>query len=129
MWSDFPEQVAEATRCGALLYSRAGYGGSDTIVLPRSVNFMSEEGLIKYGLIPNFAHGTLRNICLTFTCPSLSSRARMINTERSVSLNLSSEDAQEVCKDLSSRTAGTAHTGINAIAPSKPLLHLFKKTF
>ena len=46
MWSDFPEEVAEATGCGALVYSRAGYGGSDPIVLPRSVHFMSEEGLI-----------------------------------------------------------------------------------
>jgi pimeloyl-ACP methyl ester carboxylesterase len=46
MWGDFPMEVADATGCGALVYSRAGYGGSDPIVPPRSVNFMSEEGLI-----------------------------------------------------------------------------------
>jgi len=46
MWGDFPEEVADATGCGALVYSRAGYGGSDPVVLPRSVHFMSEEGLI-----------------------------------------------------------------------------------
>ena len=29
-WRDFPQQLAQATGCGALVYSRAGYGGSGT---------------------------------------------------------------------------------------------------
>lgn len=45
MWRDFPEQVVEATGCGALVYSRAGYGKSDPIILPRRVEFMHDEAL------------------------------------------------------------------------------------
>lgn len=46
MWRDFPERVAQATGCGALVYSRAGYGKSDPISLPRSIRFMRDEALI-----------------------------------------------------------------------------------
>ena len=45
MWRDFPERLAEQTGCGALVYSRAGYGKSDPIALPRPVSFMHEEAL------------------------------------------------------------------------------------
>jgi pimeloyl-ACP methyl ester carboxylesterase len=44
-WRDFPARVAEATGCGALVYSRAGYGNSDPIELPRPINFMHTEAL------------------------------------------------------------------------------------
>ena len=44
-WRDFPARVAEATGCGALVYSRAGYGASDPVALPRPVSFMHREGL------------------------------------------------------------------------------------
>ncbi|MDY6879569.1 MAG: alpha/beta hydrolase [Thermodesulfobacteriota bacterium] len=43
MWRDFPARLAAATGCGALVYSRLGYGGSDPCALPRSINFMHEE--------------------------------------------------------------------------------------
>ncbi len=46
MWRDFPRRLAEAVGCGALVYSRAGYGKSDPIELPRPVEFMREEGLV-----------------------------------------------------------------------------------
>lgn len=46
MWRDFPERLAEATACGALVYSRAGHGKSDPVDLPRSVSFMHDEALI-----------------------------------------------------------------------------------
>jgi pimeloyl-ACP methyl ester carboxylesterase len=46
MWRDFPEQVITATGFGALVYSRAGYGDSDPIELPRPVRFMHDEALI-----------------------------------------------------------------------------------
>lgn len=46
MWRDFPARVAEAVGYGALVYSRAGYGDSDPIALPRSIRFMHDEGLI-----------------------------------------------------------------------------------
>lgn len=45
MWRDFPEQVVESTGCGALVYSRAGYGRSYPIHLPRPVDFMHIEAL------------------------------------------------------------------------------------
>jgi pimeloyl-ACP methyl ester carboxylesterase len=42
-WRDFPARLAEATGCGALVYSRRGYGRSDPAALPRPVRFMHEE--------------------------------------------------------------------------------------
>ena len=45
MWRDFPARLAEATGCGAMIYSRLGYGRSDPCDLPRPVRFMHEEGL------------------------------------------------------------------------------------
>ena len=46
MWRDLPERLAEATGCGALVYSRAGYGNSDPCELPRAVRFMHDEALV-----------------------------------------------------------------------------------
>lgn len=43
LWRDFPEQLARRTSCGALLYSRAGYGRSDPTPLPRPIHFMHDE--------------------------------------------------------------------------------------
>ena len=45
MWLGFAELLAEATGCGALVYSRAGYGSSDPAPLPRPVRFMHDEAL------------------------------------------------------------------------------------
>lgn len=44
MWRDFPDALAAATGCGALVYSRAGYGGSDAVPLPRPLDYMQAEG-------------------------------------------------------------------------------------
>lgn len=44
MWKDWPEQLVQATGCTALLYSRAGYGGSDPVSLPRPIRYMQDEG-------------------------------------------------------------------------------------
>jgi pimeloyl-ACP methyl ester carboxylesterase len=45
MWGDFPDRMASATGCGALVYSRIGYGASDPVRGPRSVRFMHDEAL------------------------------------------------------------------------------------
>lgn len=45
-WRDFPARVSEAAGCGALVYSRAGYGNSDPIPLPRPISFMHDEALV-----------------------------------------------------------------------------------
>ena len=46
LWRDFPARLAEAAGCGALAYSRAGYGASDGIDLPRPVRFMHDEAVV-----------------------------------------------------------------------------------
>ncbi len=45
MWGDFPSKLAAATGCGALVYSRLGYGKSDSSILPRPIRYMHNEGL------------------------------------------------------------------------------------
>jgi pimeloyl-ACP methyl ester carboxylesterase len=45
MWRDFPERLSSQTGCGALVYSRAGYGHSDPRQQPWPVGFMHEEAL------------------------------------------------------------------------------------
>lgn len=43
MWRDFPEKVARAAHCEAIVYSRYGYGNSDPLGEPRSVRYMHDE--------------------------------------------------------------------------------------
>jgi pimeloyl-ACP methyl ester carboxylesterase len=45
LWRDFPDRVAAASGCGALVYSRQGYGASPPIAGPRAVRFMHDEAL------------------------------------------------------------------------------------
>ncbi len=45
MWKEFPAKLTEATGCGALVFSRLGYGRSDPCDLPRPIEFMHHEGL------------------------------------------------------------------------------------
>ena len=46
MWRDFPRRLADATGCGALVYSRAGYGASPPVVLPRPIRYMHDEAVV-----------------------------------------------------------------------------------
>jgi pimeloyl-ACP methyl ester carboxylesterase len=43
LWRDFPQRLAEATDCGVFVYSRAGYGRSDPVDLPRPLDYMTRE--------------------------------------------------------------------------------------
>ena len=45
-WRDFPARLAAATGCGALVYSRAGYGSSDPVPLPRPLHYMHDEATV-----------------------------------------------------------------------------------
>ena len=45
-WRDFPAQLAAATGLGVFAYSRAGYGGSERIDLPRPLDYMSREARV-----------------------------------------------------------------------------------
>lgn len=43
MWRDFPQRVADATGCEAIVYSRYGYGRSDRLEAPRNTRYMHDE--------------------------------------------------------------------------------------
>jgi pimeloyl-ACP methyl ester carboxylesterase len=43
LWGAFPEQLASATGTGVFVYSRAGYGRSSPVRLPRPLTFMHDE--------------------------------------------------------------------------------------
>src|SRR6201995_4070628 len=45
LWGDFPDRLQEATRTGVFVYSRAGYGASSPVTLPRPVDYMHREAL------------------------------------------------------------------------------------
>lgn len=62
MWRNFPDRVAHETRCGALVYSRRGYGASDPVPGPRPVRFMHDEAL--QVLPPVIARFKLRDVIL-----------------------------------------------------------------
>jgi pimeloyl-ACP methyl ester carboxylesterase len=46
LWRDFPDRLSAGTCCGALVYSRAGYGKSDPVSLPRPIRFMHDEAAL-----------------------------------------------------------------------------------
>jgi pimeloyl-ACP methyl ester carboxylesterase len=46
MWRDFPERVAHATNCDAVVYSRHGYGNSDPLTESRTARYMHDEALL-----------------------------------------------------------------------------------
>ena len=46
MWRDFPDRVAHATNCSAVVYSRHGYGHSDPLTESRTPRYMHDEALV-----------------------------------------------------------------------------------
>jgi pimeloyl-ACP methyl ester carboxylesterase len=45
LWGDFPDRLAAATGAGVFVYSRAGYGASTKVELPRPLDYMHIEAL------------------------------------------------------------------------------------
>jgi len=45
LWGDFPDRLAAATGTGVFVYSRAGYGASTKVALPRPLDYMQIEAL------------------------------------------------------------------------------------
>ena len=43
LWGDFPDRLQNATGAGVFVYSRAGYGKSSPVKLPRPLSFMHDE--------------------------------------------------------------------------------------
>ena len=46
LWRKFPEQLARATGCDALVYNRQGYGRSTDEILPRPYDYQEKEGAV-----------------------------------------------------------------------------------
>jgi pimeloyl-ACP methyl ester carboxylesterase len=44
-WGDFPDKLQAATGTGVFVYSRAGYGASSPVTLPRPLDYMHVEAL------------------------------------------------------------------------------------
>src|SRR5271163_2284835 len=45
LWGDFPDRLQALTGMGVFVYSRAGYGASTSVTLPRPLDYMSREAL------------------------------------------------------------------------------------
>ena len=45
LWGDFPDKLQQATGAGVFVYSRAGYGNSSRVQLPRPIDYMHREAL------------------------------------------------------------------------------------
>src|SRR5436305_13684236 len=45
LWREFPHKLAAATGFGVLAYSRAGYGRSSPVALPRPLDYMTREAV------------------------------------------------------------------------------------
>jgi pimeloyl-ACP methyl ester carboxylesterase len=45
LWGDFPDRLAATTGAGVFVYSRAGYGASTKVELPRPLDYMDIEAL------------------------------------------------------------------------------------
>ncbi|NJD31401.1 MAG: alpha/beta hydrolase [Gammaproteobacteria bacterium] len=45
LWRDFPQRVADASGCDAIVYSRQGYGGSDPARTPRTRRYLHHEAI------------------------------------------------------------------------------------
>jgi len=50
-WKDFPEMLSSRTGYGVFAYSRAGYGNSDAISLPRPLDYMTREAMQSLPLV------------------------------------------------------------------------------
>ncbi|MBN9049173.1 MAG: alpha/beta hydrolase [Rhizobiales bacterium] len=46
LWGDFPERLSAATGAGVFVYSRAGYGQSSPVSLPRPMSYMHDEARV-----------------------------------------------------------------------------------
>src|SRR5712672_1626826 len=45
LWGDFPDKLQALTGAGVFVYSRAGYGASTPVTLPRPLDYMHVEAL------------------------------------------------------------------------------------
>ena len=112
MWRDFPEGMADATGCGALVYSRLGHGGSDPLPGPWPVRFMHDEALL---VLPEvierfrldqfvlFGHSDGASIAIIFAGARLASPVALI-------LEAPHVFVEPVCLESIARVAGAYET-------------------
>ena len=62
LWGDFPDRLAAATGAGVFVYSRAGYGRSSDVPLPRPLAYMHNEAR---AVLPR---NTLATCAIASTC-------------------------------------------------------------
>lgn len=88
-WRDFPAQLASRTGCGALVYSRFGYGRSDPVRLPRPLHYMRDEAFVLSELLERSAtsdhvlvgHSDGGSIALLYAALAASPALRGVITE------------------------------------------------
>jgi pimeloyl-ACP methyl ester carboxylesterase len=87
MWKDFPEQLAKATSCGVVAYSRYGHGKSEGLREKRSVEFMHHEATVVLpGLLARLeiarpillGHSDGASICIIYAAASPASPRGLI---------------------------------------------------
>jgi len=109
MWRDFPAKLAEATGCGAMVYSRLGYGRSDPCELPRPVRFMHHEGLT---VLPKILEVTGIRDCILVGHSDGGSIAIVYTggTQAAPVRGLVTEAAHVFCEDMTVRSIEAAKT-------------------
>lgn len=107
LWKGFPQALAEATGCGALVYSRAGYGRSDPCAVPRPLSYMHDEALVVLPQVLAAAgvrecilvgHSDGGSIALIYAGGTAATPLRGVVTEA----------AHVFCEDISVRSIGAA---------------------
>ncbi len=114
-WKGFAPDLAAALGCGALVYSRAGYGSSGPAPFPRPVEFMHDEALV---VLPEILekHGIRRAILVGHSdgaSISLVHAARSTTRDRVLALAQGEEDefgTVRQVESIASRVAGPVET-------------------
>lgn len=57
VWRDFPEQLAAAAGCNALIYDRQGYGESDKLIGDRTKGYLEHEAKVLLEVLDHFELG------------------------------------------------------------------------
>ena len=72
LWRDFPDRVAAATGCPALIYSRRGFGGSEPLTPPyrRPRDYLHHEALAVLPRVLDHFGLTGRSCSATATAPA-----------------------------------------------------------
>jgi Alpha/beta hydrolase family len=130
MWRDFPDRMAFAAGCGALVYSRLGYGASEPVRGPRPVRFMHDEALdVLPAVIERFqleevillGHSDGASIAVVYAGARFSPvRARWSSRRRTSSSNpFASKASRESPRRTRRHACESGSRGITAATPTR----------